>query len=656
MASVIGANRTFTASRPSVRHKRRLLGATALTVLNILIVQPVCAGPQGGRIVAGGGTIEAGPSMTNVATSADRTIIDWSTFSIGAGEAVSFAQPSAASAVLNRVTGGTISDIQGALRSNGEVFLLNPNGVIIGRDATIDAAGFVASTLSVDAADFLDGGDMTFTGDSDAAIRNLGEIIAQRGDIVLIARHIENAGTLSARQGDVALAAGGEVLLAHEGEKRIFVRAPAQGDVSIDNTGVIEGVRAEIAAHGGNIYSLAINNEGVVRGSAVEVGARGAVRITAAGGDPGRTAINLGGEARAEGPDGGGVIEVDAGAAGTVWADGRVAATGDGNGERGGEISITGRRVALTDNAVVDVSGAQGGGRVRIGGGLQGGDADLRNAEQTYVGADAEIRADATDAGDGGEAIVWADEATQFYGHVNVSGGSAGGDGGFTEVSGKQYLDFRGTADLSALAGFASGEILLDPTDITISSGPGAPLPSTPPFDISFNTDTSVINVTALEGLLATGDVTISTNGPGNAPGGGDITIDTTINIPSFATLPARRLTLIADDDIISSVALPFNVGTSGGTAFLTLEAGGDIGSLANRIFVETVDTPNLSTITATGQNVYLAFGGPITMAGIEATNGDVDILNVSTSNNRLRRSEERRVGKECRSRWSPYH
>ena len=159
---------------------------------------------------------------------------------------------------------------------------------------------------------------------------------------------------------------------------------------------------------------------------------------------------------------------------------------------------------------------------------------------------------------------------------------------------------------MSARAGFASGEILLDPTDITISSDPGVPLPLTPPFDISFNTDTSVINVTNLEDLFATGDVTISTNGPGNGPGGGDITINTTITVAN-----GRRLTLIADDDIISSVALPFNVGTSGGTAFLTLEAGGDIGSLANRIFVETVDTPNFSTITATGQNVYLEFGGP---------------------------------------------
>ena len=634
MASVIGANRTFIASRPSIRHKRRLLGATALTVLNLLIIQPVSASPQGGRFVAGSGAIEAGASMTSVATATDRAIIDWSTFSIGAGETVSFAQPSAASAVLNRVTGGTISDIQGALRSNGEVFLLNPNGVIIGRDAVIDTAGFVASTLGVDAEDFLDGGDMTFSGDSDAVIRNLGEIIAQRGDIVLIARHIENAGTLSAPQGEAALAAGGEVLLAHEGEKRIFVRAPAQGDVSIDNTGAIEGVRAEIAAHGGNIYSLAVNNEGVIRGSAVEVGARGAVRITAAGGDPDRAAIHLGGDVRADSPDGGGVIEVDAGAAGTVWANGRVAAASDGSGERGGEVSITGRRVALTDNAIVDVSGAQGGGRVRIGGGLQGGDADIRNAEQTYVGADAEIRAAATNAGDGGEAIVWADEATQFYGHVDVQGGANGGDGGFTEVSGKQYLDFQGTANLSARAGFARGEILLDPTDITISSNPSAPASSGPPSVFSYAGGTSVLNVTDLEALLASGDVTVTTNGPGVAPGGGDITIETMVTVPI-----GSRLTLIADDDILSTIALPFTLGGAGFGAFLTLEAGGDVGSVAQRISMETVSTPNGSAIGATGENVYLQFFGPITMEDITATNGDVDIRNASDSNNPLRQT-----------------
>jgi hypothetical protein len=66
--------------------------------------------------------------------------------------------------------------------------------------------------------------------------------------------------------------------------------------------------------------------------------------------------------------------------------------------------------------------------------------------------------------------IVWADEATQFYGNISARGGSNSGDGGFVEVSGKQNLIFKGTVDTSASHG-TMGTLLLDPTDIIIQNG-----------------------------------------------------------------------------------------------------------------------------------------------------------------------------------------
>ena len=65
--------------------------------------------------------------------------------------------------------------------------------------------------------------------------------------------------------------------------------------------------------------------------------------------------------------------------------------------------------------------------------------------------------------------VVWADDITRFYGKISARGGAIKGDGGLVEVSGKDYLDFKGKVDLFAPKG-ESGTLLLDPTNITIST------------------------------------------------------------------------------------------------------------------------------------------------------------------------------------------
>ena len=132
----------------------------------------------------------------------------------------------------------------------------------------------------------------------------------------------------------------------------------------------------------------------------------------------------------------------------------------------GGTVNVLGDRVALFD-AELDASGAEGGGTVRVGGDFQGQGPFLR-AEQTIVSEDSTIAVDALELGDGGQAIVWADSLTRFYGHISARGGTSGGDGGLVEVSGKELLIFTGNVDGSAPLG-NSGSLLLDPKNITIS-------------------------------------------------------------------------------------------------------------------------------------------------------------------------------------------
>src|SRR5579875_3522252 len=156
--------------------------------------------PTGGVVKAGTVTIGA-PSSTllTIDQSSKTGIIDWTSFSIGSGGTVDFNNGSGAT--LNRVTGGYISSIDGLLHATGSVYLLNPNGVIIGKGGVVDVGGsFLATTLNLNDADFLKGGDLTFSGNSTGSVVNYGKIGALGGDVALIASSVDNEGSITATQ------------------------------------------------------------------------------------------------------------------------------------------------------------------------------------------------------------------------------------------------------------------------------------------------------------------------------------------------------------------------------------------------------------------------------------------------------------------------
>ena len=57
-------------------------------------------------------------------------------------------------------------------------------------------------------------------------------------------------------------------------------------------------------------------------------------------------------------------------------------------------------------------------------------------------------------------------------------------------------------------------------------------------------------------------------------------------------------------------------------------------------------------------KNISLIIVGIVLSASCKKTETFIDpqIVDSVESTNEIVRSEERRVGKECRSRWSPYH
>lgn len=189
--------------------------------------------PVGENVISGDASFDRGSSgILSVTQNSQTAIIHWQDFSIGAGELTRFIQPNVDAAVLNRVVSGLPSSIMGSLEANGRVFLINPNGILVGPGGRIDVGSFTASTLDAGDGEFLAGGDVLFQGESMAGVTNQGTINAIGGDIFLLARNVENEGSLNAPQGTVGLAAGTEILLKQAGSERVFVRAGQNSSVT----------------------------------------------------------------------------------------------------------------------------------------------------------------------------------------------------------------------------------------------------------------------------------------------------------------------------------------------------------------------------------------------------------------------------------------
>ena len=151
--------------------------------------------PTGGNVVAGNATITQSNLQVNINQTSQRAVVTWDSFNVGKDATVNFNQPNASAVTLNRVTGAGASVIDGAVRANGQVILVNPNGVTFGKGAQVDAAGVVASTLNISNKDFMDG-KSTYAGGSTGAVVNQGTIStnAKDGYIALLAPDVRNEG------------------------------------------------------------------------------------------------------------------------------------------------------------------------------------------------------------------------------------------------------------------------------------------------------------------------------------------------------------------------------------------------------------------------------------------------------------------------------
>ncbi|PKG37157.1 beta strand repeat-containing protein, partial [Psychromonas sp. Urea-02u-13] len=639
---------------PKTYHKSRLsrlaFSRPALSVCIALagfslpsLFTPALAAPTGGDIVGGTGTISKDDLATIIKQTSQNIAIDWDSYNIDATEVVKYIQPNGQSIALNRILGVNGSTIAGKIESNGQVILINPNGLVFTDTSVLNVGGIIASGLNMNTSDFMNG-DYIFdevVGTEGTVINrgiinaSLGGLVVEGhgvgGNVALIGKQVINEGLIEAHLGSVTLAAGKQAVLTFDSSGVLGVRVSKeilQEELGIDPAVVNSG---EINAAGGrvlltastsqDIFSQAVN-AGIDEATSAVVHADGSFTlgggsdvlnsglVDVSTGDYSQTAgqivligenVTSSGELRADSTVGdAGSIELNSRDK-TLLTDNSMTSAQGLNSGKGGEIKVLGGSVGLFDQSVVDVSGVEGGGQVLIGGDYRGENIQVTNASGTFVAKDVVINADAISAGDGGEVIIWADKSAKVYGTINAKGGVQSGDGGFVETS-AEFVDLDLQVNVSALNG-ESGEWLIDPYNITISNSSASNVNDKwQGSEHIFTNDGGNSNVT-LESLYSAlwdgAYVTVETSG-GNSDGASEPT--------------GGNITLVDSFDM--------DLKAGGGSATLELLAHHDININANIYDSDTTDSQKLNIILNANSN-YLSGDGSVNP---DHLGGDVNI------------------------------
>lgn len=511
--------------------------STARPLILALIAGTATGQPAGEQVVAGQASFSRSTGLTEI-TAADNTIINYQSFNVGAGETVRFVQPGADARVLNRVLGQDATRIDGSLIANGRVYIVNEQGVYFGSRAIVDVGAIHAAAGQMTDADFMNGIDR-FT-NLTGTIENRGQIRA--GEVHLAGRRVTNLGAIVSPEGLVTMSVGDRVLVGeHDGH--VFVSTSSSDATgSVEQRGTIDAAGGNVVVGAGDMFSITIGPGSVTRARSIDV--RG-------------------------------------GSNSIATVSGTIDVSDTAPGRRGGNVVITAGGVAVLD-ADIDASGSAGGGQIHIGGGFQGNDPSIAHASRVNVNRESTLKADAIETGDGGEIVLWSDDATLFTGRASARGGAESGNGGLVEVSSSGWLGFFGHVSTGAPNGKA-GLLLLDPQNISIVSG-----------DAGSGADDALLDDNQLPATDAMGmDVEIS-DGTIEALDDTDILIAATGNI---------TVGNLAD----GALSLPV---TSGNT--FTFDAGG--------FFV----LAGFSPITTEGGNLVLRAVDGVQIAGADTAGGDL--------------------------------
>jgi len=413
--------------------------------------------PTGGQVVSGQATIsQPGAAQLQINQATQQATLNWQTFNIGSAAQVNFQQPNASSVALNRVLQSDASVIEGKLTANGQVFLVNPGGVIFGKTAQVDVGGLVATTMKLSDKDFANR-NYHFTRDgSTASVVNNGQITAANGGYVaLVAATVVNNGTITANHGTVAMAAGDGVTLQFNGGNLVNIQVdPATVKTLIQNNQLIQAPDGQVlmtAAAASALQGAVINNSGTVEANSITT-TGGVIRLT------GANEIDNSGTLDASGKTTGGTVQLAA--ASTINQSGTIDASG----------AAVGGSVTLAANSPLP---SGGGGIINQSGIVRASSSKGSGGNVTLTASNGIANSGTTDASGataGGSVAIQAGDAISQSGTVTAD--SSSGNGGSVTLTATSGIDNSGTIDASGAT--AGGNVTVALTPATNQTTPQA--------------------------------------------------------------------------------------------------------------------------------------------------------------------------------------
>ena len=629
-----------------------LLLSSVFLFSHLGLVSTAYASPEGGQVVGGSGSINQSSVNTTINQATQNMAIDWQSYNVQQNERVQYIQPNASSISLNRIVGNNASQIHGKIDANGQVILVNPNGIFFSATSSINVGGIMASGLDIKPSDFMNGNYIfNEVSGTSGSVFNSGIInAATGGNVTLLGKQVKNDGLIVAKLGAVNLAAGKQAVVTFDNAGLLGVRITKE--VLQNELGIAPAVlnNGNINAEGGrilltasvsqDIFSRAVNTGGMTDAKSAVVNADGSFTLGA-----GADVVNNGtldvsvndssgssnageiavvgnnvtnsGDIKADNNTGGtgGNIELHATDA-TLLTENSVTSARSNKSGKGGEVKVLGNKVGLFDQAQVDVSGVNGGGEVLIGGDKTGQNKQIRNADFIYLGENTNVKANALDNGNGGKLITFASDTARIYGNLSARGGANGGNGGFIETSGLRGFEITNAPDISSSMG-RGGEWLIDPYNINIIDDGGnssrsntsrttRPLTFTSTGGTGQTTATIsaklITDALANNGTGASVIITTGGTGAGLATDLGDINLTTDIDYQgnNDATLSLNAL------NNINTNAFDIRADSSNSKLNLVLNANSDNSGGGDVIINNSRINTNGGDFTATGVNFSL--------------------------------------------------
>uniref|UniRef100_UPI0026053D43 two-partner secretion domain-containing protein n=1 Tax=uncultured Microbulbifer sp. TaxID=348147 RepID=UPI0026053D43 len=603
-------------------------------ILAGLISPLVHAGPEGGVVTGGSGAIDVDGTTTTINQVTDLLSIDWDSFNLSEEELVKFLQPNASSIVLNRILDQNPSTIRGTLESNGHVILVNPRGVLFTESATVNVGALTTSGLDMAPEDFING-DFTFKGEGSSAGYVINKGFINAASVVLVGKQVTNTSTGLIQADLVSLAAADEAFLTFDTDGLIGLKVTKEVmenqlgvDSAVLNEGTINGAQVLMEASvSGGLFTAAVNNEGSINARGIDTSG-GKIRLFGSG-----SGVVNSGSLDASGTIGGEIVMEGS----TAEHSGVI--TAQGHNGNGGQVMVLGDEVLV--RGVIDARGLVSGGKVLIGGDYQGDNPNIRNAQTARLTAEAEINVSGRGNGNGGEVIVWADNTTYVAGSIRAESGESGGNGGFIETSGKQYLYLDEDSLFISTASYGggnTGDWLLDPGWMEIADSCSANCISTSSINTYLETTNIEIRVTDEDTAKGPdGDV---------SPGSGADFSEGILVSGALVWDSANSLTLSS----FSGIQISETGSISAGNGELVANSGGsfvNLGSISVADFSLTVginpfDASQISGTDNVLGNILVSNSGNVTAGsgfdkftlGTDADTVSVDDDNAFTTNN----------------------